>query len=97
MQADTAALGRAAAVQVLPRGLAGQKLRTMARLNRMARTLALSGIRSRYPQAPAELRRRLADKLLGLSSPRSCTGRLPATRRRLNMTEAREEISVTLL
>lgn len=42
------------------------KLRELASLNAMARRLALAGLRQRHPAAnPAELRRRLADLLLG--------------------------------
>lgn len=43
-----------------------QKWERMAQLNRQARLLALAGLRRRYPDASdAELRRRLADLLLG--------------------------------
>ncbi len=43
-----------------------RKMHMLAQLNASARTLALTGLRSRYPQATeAELRRRLADFLLG--------------------------------
>jgi hypothetical protein len=43
-----------------------RKLEMLGQLNQAARTLALSGLRQRYPQAtPEELRRRLADLLLG--------------------------------
>lgn len=66
LQADTALWAERLQFKFFREASPAKKLRTMARLNRMARTLALSGIRDRYPQAtPAELRRRLADKLLG--------------------------------
>jgi hypothetical protein len=43
-----------------------RKFQMLAQLNQTAYTLALSGLRRRYPEAtPAELRRRLADLLLG--------------------------------
>jgi hypothetical protein len=43
-----------------------RKLHMVGQLNQAVRTLALSGLRQRYPQAtPQELRRRLADLLLG--------------------------------
>jgi hypothetical protein len=43
-----------------------RKLEMLGQLNQMAQTLALSGLRQRHPQAtPQELRRRLADLLLG--------------------------------
>jgi hypothetical protein len=43
-----------------------RKLEMVAQLNQMVRELALSGLRERYPQADeAEVRRRLADLVLG--------------------------------
>jgi hypothetical protein len=43
-----------------------QKMQMLARLNASARAVALSGLRTRYPEAnQAELRRRLAGLLLG--------------------------------
>jgi len=43
-----------------------RKLHMVGQLNQTVRTLALSGLRQRYPEAtPQELRRRLADLLLG--------------------------------
>jgi hypothetical protein len=43
-----------------------RKMQMLAQLNNSARTLALAGLRSRYPQASEiELRRRLASLLLG--------------------------------
>jgi len=43
-----------------------RKLELVAQLNATVRTLALSGLRHRHPNAsPEELRRRLADMLLG--------------------------------
>ena len=43
-----------------------RKLEMMAQLNDMARQLALAGLKRRHPDAsPEELRRRLADLLLG--------------------------------
>jgi hypothetical protein len=43
-----------------------RKLEMVAQLNQTVRELALSGLRERYPQAnDAELRRRLADLVLG--------------------------------
>ena len=43
-----------------------QKFKMMLRLNHTMRTIALAGLRERYPEASeAELRRRLADRLLG--------------------------------
>jgi len=43
-----------------------RKLEMVGQMNQAVRTLALSGLRQRHPQATAEeLRRRLADLLLG--------------------------------
>jgi hypothetical protein len=43
-----------------------QKMNMLAQLNAAAQIIALTGLRSRYPQASeAELRRKLADLLLG--------------------------------
>jgi hypothetical protein len=43
-----------------------RKMEMLVSLNAAARELALAGLRRRYPEAgPAELRRRLADLLLG--------------------------------
>lgn len=43
-----------------------RKMHMLAQLNASARILALAGLRSRYPDATeAELRRRLADLILG--------------------------------
>ena len=43
-----------------------RKLRMVADMNATVRQLALAGLRERYPEAgPDELRRRLADLLLG--------------------------------
>ena len=43
-----------------------RKLHMVGQMNQTVRTLALSGLRARHPEAsPQELRRRLADLLLG--------------------------------
>ncbi len=49
----------------------------LAQLNASARTLALTGLRSRYPQASeTELRRRLASLLLGEDLARKVYGEI---------------------
>jgi predicted component of type VI protein secretion system len=54
-----------------------RKMQVLAQLNASARTLALAGLRSRYPQADeAELRRRLAALLLGEELARKVYGEL---------------------
>ena len=53
-------------VELLRQAPAWRKLQMVDQLNQAARMLALSGLRQRYPHAtPAELRRRLADLMLG--------------------------------
>jgi hypothetical protein len=45
---------------------AWRKLALVSSMNRMVRTLALAGLRERYPDdSPAQRRRRLADLILG--------------------------------
>ena len=54
-----------------------RKMHMLAQLNSSAHTLALMGLRSRYPQAnEAELRRRLAGLLLGEELARKVYGEL---------------------
>ena len=53
-------------IELLRQAPPWRKLDMVGQLNRTVRTLALSGLRQRHPQAsPGELRRRLADLLLG--------------------------------
>lgn len=52
-----------------------QKMNMLAQLNSSARLLALTGLRSRYPQADeVELRRKLADLILGEELARKVYG-----------------------
>ena len=54
-----------------------RKMHMLAQLNESARTLALMGLRSRYPHASeTELRRRLADLLLGEELARKVYGEM---------------------
>ena len=54
-----------------------RKMHMLAQLNASARMLALTGLRSRYPTADeTELRRRLADLLLGEELARKVYGEL---------------------
>lgn len=56
-----------------------RKWEMMEALNRSARELALAGLRQRYPKTtPDELRRRLADLLLGLELAAEVYGPGPA-------------------
>ena len=53
-------------IMLLRQAPAWRKLQLLASLNQTVKTLALSGLQQRYPQTTAqELRRRLADLLLG--------------------------------
>jgi len=63
---DTHPKMEALQIQLLWQASPARKMEMLAQLNASARTLALSGLRSRYPRASeAELRRRLAGYLLG--------------------------------
>ena len=54
-----------------------RKLHMLAQLNASVRTLALAGLRSRFPKASEdELRRRLADLLLGVDLARKVYGEM---------------------
>ena len=66
LYSDTHPKMEALQIQLLRQATPTRKMEMLAQLNASARTLALMGLRSRYPQASeAELRRRLADLLLG--------------------------------
>ena len=63
---DTRPEAEAVLIGLLRQAPAWKKLHMVGQLNQTVRILALSGLRSRHPQASeAELRRRLADLLLG--------------------------------
>ena len=65
-------------IALLRRAPAWRKLEMLGQLNEAVRTLALSGLRQRYPQAtPDELRRRLADLILGPDLAARVYGPLP--------------------
>jgi hypothetical protein len=63
---DTRPEAEAVLIGLLRQAPPWRKLHMVDQLNQTVRTLALSGLRQRYPEAtPQELRRRLADLLLG--------------------------------
>ena len=63
---DTHPEAEAALIGMLRQVPPWRKLHMVGQLNQTVRTLALSGLRQRHPEAtPQELRRRLADLLLG--------------------------------
>jgi len=64
---DTRPEAEAVLIGLLRQAPPWRKLHMVGQLNQTVRTLALSGLRQRYPEAtPQELRRRLADLLLGV-------------------------------
>jgi len=64
--ADTRPEAEAVLIGLLRQAPAWRKVQMVDQLNQAVRLLALSGLRTRYPSAtPQELRRRLADLLLG--------------------------------
>jgi hypothetical protein len=63
---DTSSEAEAALIDLLRQAPSWRKLEMVGELNAAMRELALSGLRERYPEADSsELRRRLADLLLG--------------------------------
>ena len=75
LYSDTHPKREALQIQLLRQATPTRKMEMLAQLNASARTLALMGLRSRYPQASeAELRRRLADLLLGEELARKVYG-----------------------
>jgi hypothetical protein len=63
---DTRPEAEAVLIGLLRQAPPWRKLHMVGQLNQTVRTLAVSGLRQRYPEAtPQELRRRLADLLLG--------------------------------
>jgi hypothetical protein len=63
---DTHPKMEALQIKLLRQVSPARKMEMLAQLNTSARTLALTGLRSRYPEASeTELRRRLAGLLLG--------------------------------
>ena len=65
---DTNAKAERVQLELLRRAPAWRKIQMVAQLNETIRTLALSGLRQRHPDAsPQELRRLLANLILGES------------------------------
>ncbi len=75
---DTRPEAKAVLVALLRQAPSWCKLQMVAQLNDSVRTLALSGLHQRYPLADdAEIRRRLADILLGSDLAMKVYGPLP--------------------
>ena len=75
LSSDTHPKMEALQIQLWRQASPTRKMHMLAQLNASVRIMALSGLRSRYPQADeAELRRRLADLLLGEELARKVYG-----------------------
>lgn len=75
---DTRPEAEAVLVQLTRQAPPWRKLEMVVQLNQSTRTLMLSGLRERYPQADEmELRRRMADLLLGPELALQAYGPLP--------------------
>ena len=75
LYSDTHPKMEALQIQLLRQATPTRKMEMLGQLNASARTLALMGLRSRYPRAgEAELRRRLAGLLLGEELARKVYG-----------------------
>ncbi len=78
---DTRPEAEAVLIGMLRQAPPWRKLHMVGQLNQTVRTLALSGLRQRHPQATRqELRRRLADLLLGPDLAAQVYGPLEAQR-----------------
>jgi len=76
--ADTRPEAEAVLIGLLRQAPAWRKVHMVDQLNQAVRLLALSGLQTRYPSAtPQELRRRLADLLLGPDLAARVYGPLP--------------------
>ena len=79
---DTRPEAEAVLIKLLRQAPPWRKLHMVGQLNQTVRTLALSGLRQRYPEATSqELRRRLADLLLGPDLAARVYGPLPEQER----------------
>ncbi len=77
LSSDTHPKMEALQIQLWRQASPTRKMHMLAQLNASAHTLALMGLRSRYPHAnEAELRRRLAGLLLGEELARKVYGEL---------------------
>ena len=77
LYSDTHPKMEALQIQLWRQATPTRKMEMLEQLNASAHTLALSGLRSRYPQASeAELRRRLAGLLLGEELARRVYGEI---------------------
>ena len=78
LYSDTHPKMEALQIQLWRQASPTRKMHMLAQLNASANTLALMGLRSRFPNAnEVELRRRLASLLLGEELARKVYGELP--------------------
>lgn len=78
LSSDTNTKAERVQIELLRRAPAWRKIHMVAQLNETVRTLALSGLRQRHPEAsPLELRRLLADLILGESLAKKIYGPIP--------------------
>ena len=78
LSADTHPKMEALQIRLWRQASPTRKMQMLAQLNASARLLAMTGLRSQYPQASAEeLRRRLAGLLLGMNSRQGIRGDQP--------------------
>ena len=77
LYADTHPKMEALQIELWRQASLTKKMNMLAQLNASARTLALTGLRAQFPQATeAELRRKLADLLLGEELARKVYGEI---------------------
>jgi hypothetical protein len=77
LSSDTHPKMEALQIQLWQQASPTRKMNMLAQLNASAQMLALAGLRSRFPQASkAELRRRLADLILGEELARKVYGEI---------------------
>ena len=78
LSADTPAELEKVQIDLLRRMPPWRKMALVSEMNRAVRTMALAGLRQRYPHdGPAMIRRRLADLLLGSDLAARVYGSLP--------------------
>ncbi len=78
LSSDTSPQAERVLIELLRQAPAWRKLEMVGQLNETVKILALTGLRQRYPHAsPEELRRHLADLLLGPELALRIYGPLP--------------------
>jgi hypothetical protein len=81
LYSDTDPKAEQVQIELLRRVPAWRKIQMVSQLNETVRTLALSGLRQRHPNASPELlRRMLADQILGEALAEKVYGHAPADR-----------------